>query len=55
MGDYDVMIKIAGELEGSFKNAIKGAQTGLSGLGVSGKVGGLALKGVGLAAKATCA
>ena len=55
MGDYDVMIKIAGELEGSFKNAIKGAQTGLSGLGVSGKVGGLALKGVGLAAKATMA
>lgn len=55
MSEYDIAIKIAGQLEGSFKNAIKGAQQGLSGLGISGKVGTLALKGVGLAAKATAA
>lgn len=55
MSEYDIAIKIAGQLEGSFKNAIKGAQQGLSGLGISGKVGSLALKGVGLAAKATVA
>ena len=55
MSDYDVMIKIAGKLEGSFGNAIKGAKAGLSGLGLSGKAGALAMKGVGLAAKATVA
>ena len=55
MSEYDIAIKIAGQLEGSFKNAIKGAQSGLSGLGISGKVGSLALKGVGVAAKATAA
>ena len=55
MSEYDIAIKIAGQLEGSFKNAIKGAQSGLSGLGVSGKVGTLALKGIGVAAKATAA
>ena len=55
MSEYDIAIKIAGQLEGSFKNAIKGAQSGLSGLGISGKVGSLALKGVGIAAKATAA
>lgn len=55
MSEYDIAIKIAGQLEGSFKNAIKGAQQGLSGLGISGKVGSLALKGVGVAAKATVA
>ena len=55
MSDYDVMIKIAGKLESSFGSAIAGAKSGLSGLGLSGKVGGLALKGVGLAAKATAA
>ena len=55
MSEYDIAIKIAGQLEGSFKNAIKGAQQGLSGLGISGKVGSLALKGVGVAAKATAA
>lgn len=53
--EYEIAIKIAGQLEGSFKNAIKGAQSGLSGLGVSGKVGTLALKGIGVAAKATAA
>lgn len=55
MSEYDIAIKIAGQLEGSFKNAIKGAQSGLSGLGVSGKVGTMALKGIGVAAKATAA
>ena len=55
MSDYDVMIKIAGKLESSFGNTLKAAKQGLTGLGVSGKVGGLALKGVGLAAKATVA
>ena len=55
MSEYDIAIKIAGQLEGSFKNAIKGAQMGLSGLGISGKVGSLAMKGVGTAAKATAA
>ena len=55
MSDYQIAIKIAGQLEASFQNAIKGAQAGLSGLGVSGKVGGAAMKGVGLAAKATAA
>ena len=52
MSEYDVAIKIAGKLEGSFKAAILGAQQGLSGLGVSGEVGSLALKGVTAAAKA---
>lgn len=55
MSDYSIAIKIAGQLEGSFAAALKGAQSGLSGLGVSGKVGTVALKGVGLAAKATAA
>ena len=55
MSEYSIAIKIMGQLEGSFRQAIKGAQSGLSGLGVSGKVGSLALKGVGLAAKATVA
>lgn len=44
MSDYKVAIKIAGQLESSFNSAIKGAQSGLSGLGVAGKVGSLALK-----------
>lgn len=55
MSDYSIAIKIAGQLQGSFQSAIKGAQSGLSGLGASGKMGSLALKGVGLAAKATAA
>lgn len=55
MSEYDIAIKIAGQLEGSFKNAIKGAQSGLTGLGLSGKVGTMALKGIGVAAKATAA
>ena len=55
MSEYDIAIKIAGQLEGSFRQAIKGAQQGLTGLGISGKVGGLAMKGVGAAAKATAA
>ncbi len=44
MSDYSIAIKIAGQLEGSFKQALKGAQNGLSGLGVAGKVGGAAVK-----------
>ncbi len=44
MSDYKIAIKIAGQLESSFNNAIKGAQSGLTGLGVAGKVGSLALK-----------
>ena len=55
MSDYSIAIKIAGQLQGSFQSAIKGAQSGLSGLGASGKMGSLAMKGVGLAAKATAA
>lgn len=55
MSDYSIAIKIAGQLQGSFTSAIKGAQSGLSGLGASGKVGTLALKGVTTAAKATAA
>lgn len=55
MSEYNVAIKIAGQLDNSFKNAIKGAQSGLSGLGVSGKIGSLAVKGIGVVAKATAA
>lgn len=55
MSDYSIAIKIAGQLEGSFAAALKGAQSGLTGLGVSGKVGTLALNGIGVAAKATAA
>lgn len=55
MSQYDIAIRIAGQLEGSFRNAIRGAQSGLSGLGVSGKIGTAAIKGVGIAAKATAA
>ena len=35
MSDYSIAIKIAGQLEGSFSNALKSAQSGLSGLGTS--------------------
>lgn len=55
MSEYDIAIKIAGKLDSSFQGAIRGAKEGLTGLGISGKVGGLALKGVGLAAKAAAA
>lgn len=44
MSDYSIAIKIAGQLEGSFKQALKGAQNGLSGLGAAGKIGGAAVK-----------
>ena len=52
MSEYDIAIKIAGKLEGSFKAALAGAKSGLTGLGVSGKVGSLALQGVSAAAHA---
>ena len=55
MSEYDVAIRIAGKLDSSFKGAIAGAKSGLTGLGISGKAGALALKGVGIAAKATAA
>lgn len=44
MSDYSIAIKIAGQLEGSFSNALKSAQSGLSGLGMIGKGAGLAVK-----------
>ncbi len=44
MSDYSIAIKIAGQLEGSFTQALKGAQNGLSGLGMAGKIGGAAVK-----------
>lgn len=44
MSDYSIAIKIAGQLEGSFKQALKGAQNGLLGLGAAGKIGGAAVK-----------
>lgn len=44
MSDYSIAIKIAGQLEGSFTQALKGAQNGLSGLGIAGKIGGAAVK-----------
>ncbi len=53
--EYELAVKIAGQLDSSFNAAIMGAKAGLSGLGVSGKVGSLAMKGVGVAAKATAA
>lgn len=49
MSDYSVMIKIAGQLDHSFNNALNGAEKGLSGLGKLGKVGGMALKATGAA------
>ena len=44
MSDYKVAIKIAGQLESSFNAALKGAQSGLSGLGLAGKAGATAVK-----------
>ena len=55
MGEYSIAIKIAGQLENSFKNAIRGAQADLQSLGGAGKAGTMALKGIGVAAKATAA
>lgn len=49
MSDYSVMIKIAGQLDHSFNNALNGAEKGLSGLGKLGKFGGMALKATGAA------
>ena len=44
MSDYKVAIKIAGQLESSFGAALRGAQSGLSGLGIAGKVGAASVK-----------
>lgn len=44
MSEYKVSVKIAGQLEKSFNAALKGAQSGLAGLKMAGKVGATALK-----------
>lgn len=45
MSEYKIAVKIAGQLESSFNAALKGAQSGLSGFGLAGKVGAAAVKG----------
>lgn len=45
MSEYQIAVKIAGQLESSFNAALKGAQNGLSGFGLAGKVGAAAVKG----------
>ena len=42
MSDYKIAIKIAGELESSFRAALKGAQSGINGLAKVGKMGATA-------------
>ena len=45
MSDYSIAVKIAGELAGSFKSSLQGAQKGLAGLaGAAGKIGGATMK-----------
>lgn len=44
MADYNVKVKIGGELASSFASSLKGAQSGLGALGTAGKVAGAAVK-----------
>ena len=42
--EYQIAIKIAGNLDKSFNAAIQGAQSGLTALNALGKIGGASLK-----------